>query len=154
MFILIKKKYFFHNKPHFNQPDRSYILEILKPQVSFLLKQAAGIKRSSMEPGHKVGGVISLKHVYEIAKFKQEDINCSHFSLEEMCVKIIASAYRSGIKVVKEDLEPTELEEFLQARAKAQENELKDIAEKRAAKLMRAANLAAAANAANAAAKK
>jgi large subunit ribosomal protein L11 len=91
-------------KSLFSKPDRSYILEILKPPVAFLLKQAAGIKRASMEPGKKVAGVVSIKHVYEIAKFKNDDINCASFSLQEMCINVINAANRAGIKIVHRDL--------------------------------------------------
>ena len=127
------------------QADRSYLLEIFKPPVSYLLKQAAGIKRCSMEAGHKVCGVITLKHVFEIAKFKLDEINCSHKSLKEMCISVINTANRNGIKIVKGDLNPNELKEFLDKRALANEEELKNIAERKAAKLMRAANISAAA---------
>ena len=72
--------------------------------MSFLVKQAAGIKRASMEPGRKVAGVISIKHVYEIAKFKNEDINCESFSLKEMCINVLKVCHRAGIKVVPHDL--------------------------------------------------
>lgn len=121
------------------KPDRSYIMEILRPPISYLLKHAAGIKRASMLPGQTFGGVISLKHVYEIAKFKNEDINCAHYSLKEMCIKVINTANRAGIKIVKEDIDPTELSEFLAERKTIEEREKTELAEKKAAKLMRAA---------------
>ena len=123
-------------------------MEILKPPINFLIKQAAGIKRASMEPGKRIAGVISLKHVYEIAKFKSEDINCAHRSLEELCVSVINTANRSGIKVVQQDLDPQELKEFLDERKNIELLEIKDIEERRAAKLMRASAAAAAAQAA------
>ena len=101
-----------------------------------------------MEPGKRIAGVISLKHVYEIAKFKSEDINCAHRSLEELCVSVINTANRSGIKVVQQDLDPQELKEFLDERKNIELLEIKDIEERRAAKLMRASAAAAAAQAA------
>ena len=54
----------------------------------------------------------------------------------------------NGIKIVKDDIDPVELSEFLEKRATINEEEIKIIAEKKAAKLMRAANVAAAAAAA------
>lgn len=57
-----------------------------------------------MEPGHKVAGVISLKHVYEIAKFKNDDINCAGFTIKEMCINVLKAANRAGVKVVPHDL--------------------------------------------------
>ena len=131
--------------------DRSYILEILKPTTQYLLRQAAGIKRCSMQAGHQVAGIVTLKHIYEIAKYKCDDINYAHMTMKEMCISVLNKANQSGIKVIKEDLDPDELKEFLEKRAKVNEEEIKMIAEKKAAKLMRAANMAAAAAAASAA---
>jgi large subunit ribosomal protein L11 len=142
IFILLK----IHEFPL--QSDRSYIMEIFKPPVSHLLKHAAGIKRCSMEAGHKIAGVISLKHVYEIAKFKSEEINCAHMSMKRLCISVINTANQNGIKIVKDDIDTVELSEFLEKRALINEEEIKIIAEKKAAKLMRAANVAAAAAAA------
>lgn len=110
-----------------------------------------------MEPGHKYSGIVSLKHVYEIAKFKHDDINCAHFSMKQMCINVLNTANRCGIKVVKEDLDANELGEFLAEREKISQKEVSDIAERRAAKMMRSSAVAAAAAAAaqaNAAAKK
>ncbi len=129
-------------------------MEIFKPPVSFLLKQAAGIKRASMEPGHKVAGIVSMKHVYEIAKFKIQDINCAHLSLKEMCIKVINVANRAGIKVVKDDINPVELKEFLEKRRMIEEAEKVELVEKKAAKSMRASAAAAAASASATTAKK
>jgi large subunit ribosomal protein L11 len=109
------------------------------------LKQAAGVKRASMEPGRKIAGVVSIKHVYEIAKFKSEDINCKHMSIRDLCIRVLNSANRCGIKVVHQDLNPIELSEFLAQRKSLEEQELNDIAEKRASKRMKAASAAAAA---------
>ena len=117
--------------------DRSYILEILKPPTSYFIKQAAGVKRASMQPGRQVAGVVSIKHIYEIAKYKLDDINCAHMSLKEMCIKVINSANRAGIKVVKHDLNPDELKEFMEGRANLEKKELQELAEKKAAKMMR-----------------
>lgn len=96
-----------------------------------------------MLPGQKVAGVLSIKHVYEIAKFKLEDVNCAHMSLKEMCIKVLNSANRAGIKVVKHDLDSAELEEFLNQRQEIEKQELQELADKRAAKMMRAAKKAA-----------
>lgn len=96
-----------------------------------------------MEPGNKIAGIVSLKHVYEIAKFKIDDINCAHFDMKQMCINVLNSANRCGIKVVKNDIDPIELGEFLEERNKINQKELSEIAEKRAAKMMRSAAAAA-----------
>merc|ERR1712127_454265 len=124
------------------QPNGSYKLDILKPPVAYLLKQAAGIQRASMQPGRQVAGIVNLKHIYEIAKYKHTDNNFQHLSLKEVCIKVINSANRSGIQVVKHDLDPTELREFLNLRMKLEEEEKGEIAAKKAAKSMRAAKAA------------
>lgn len=128
--------------------DRSYILQIFKPPVSYLVKQAAGIKRCSMMPKYEICGIITLKHVYEIAKFKLADENCMHLSLEQMCKNVIATAVRCGIKVVKEDLVEKEYAEFLAERKLIEEAQLKEISDKRSAKMMKAQAQSAAAAAA------
>jgi len=74
-----------------------------------------------MEPGRKVGGVISIKHVYEIAKYKNEELNCASYSLKEMCQNVINVANRTGIKIVHNDLNPAELREFLDERKRHEE---------------------------------
>jgi large subunit ribosomal protein L11 len=91
-----------------------------------------------MQPGHNVAGVISVKHVYEIAKYKLDDINCAHMNIKEMCIRVINAANRAGIKVVKHDLDPVELKEFLDERANIEKKELQELLEKKAAKMMRA----------------
>ncbi len=97
-----------------------------------------------MQPGRGVAGVISVKHVYEIAKYKLDDINCAHMSLEQMCISVVNTANRAGIKILPHDLSPDELREFLDARKQIEKKELQELAEKKAAKMMRAAPAAAA----------
>jgi large subunit ribosomal protein L11 len=117
-------------------------MELMKPPTTFFLKQAAGIKRGSMGNG-QIAGILSIKHIYEIAKFKNEDINCAHLSIKQMCIKVIDAANSCGIKIVKHDLDPKELKEFLEERKEQTQKEIESIAEKRAAKLMRTAAIAA-----------
>ena len=110
--------------------------------MSYYLKQAAGIQRASMQPGKNINGVVSIKHVYEIAKYKLNDINCAHMDIKEMCIKVINTANRCGIKVVKHDLDPDELNEFFEERKEIEKKEMQELAEKKAAKMMRAAPVA------------
>ncbi len=53
-----------------------------KPPVTYLIKQAAGLTSCSQKPGFESIGVISLKHIYEIAKLKKADAVNSHLDLE------------------------------------------------------------------------
>jgi large subunit ribosomal protein L11 len=97
-----------------------------------------------MEPSKKVAGIVSIKHIYEIANYKIQDINCAHMDLKEMCIKVLNTANLAGIRVVKHDLDPKELAEFLAKRKEIEKQELEELAQKRTAKLMRAATAAAA----------
>ncbi len=47
-------------------------------------------------------GIVTLKHIYEIAKIKQKDPALQDFSLQEVCKQVIASSRTIGIRVVKE----------------------------------------------------
>ncbi|XP_030075643.1 large ribosomal subunit protein uL11m [Microcaecilia unicolor] len=98
-------------------PDRTYNLKINKPTVSYFLKSAAGIEKGAGQTGHEVAGMVTLKHVYEIALVKSQD---ESFVLRDMCLEnvvksIIGSARSLGIKVVK-DLSAEEYGRFLQER--------------------------------------
>lgn len=79
--------------------DRSAAFKIRSPPVSFLLKRAAGVDKGATAPGHETVGNVSLKHVYEIAKIKQNDRHLAHLSLEMLCKSILATAKTCGIGV-------------------------------------------------------
>ena len=49
------------------RPDRTYELSIGPPPTSYFLKAAAGIEKGAGRPGHEEGGLLSLKHIYEVA---------------------------------------------------------------------------------------
>ncbi|KAJ8949231.1 hypothetical protein NQ318_022743 [Aromia moschata] len=66
-------------------PDRSYDIVIHRPPVVYFLKQAAGIQRAAMEPGKEIAGRVTLKHVFEIAKIKQQD----PFFRNKICKRIV-----------------------------------------------------------------
>jgi large subunit ribosomal protein L11 len=59
-----------------------------------------GNRKGASKPGHETVGTISLKHVYEIAKFKQSELRLSGLSLEGLCRSIIYQARSIGINVV------------------------------------------------------
>nr|CAG4638840.1 EOG090X0I63 [Cyclestheria hislopi] len=82
------------------KPDRSYELVIHQPPTTFFLKQAAGIQRGAMSSGQEIAGKVSLKHVYEIAKIKQQDPPNKFLSLETVCKQVIGIAHSCGIEVV------------------------------------------------------
>lgn len=118
--------------------DRNYELTIHKPPLTFFLKQAAGLQRAAMHPGKETAGKITLKHVYEIAKIKQDDPTMALKSLEEVCKMVVGAARSCGIKIVK-DLEAKEYEEFIKERALIVEEQKRELQEKKEAKMLRTA---------------
>lgn len=82
------------------KPDRTFTFVTKTPPTTYLLKRAAGITKGASNPGSEVVGTVSLKHVYEIAKAKQQDANLKHLSLESICGSIVGVAKSIGIQVV------------------------------------------------------
>ncbi|XP_060711591.1 39S ribosomal protein L11, mitochondrial [Hemiscyllium ocellatum] len=85
-------------------PDRTYQLKINLPTTSYFLKAAAGIEKGAARAGHEVAGMVTLKHIYEIAKVKSQDesFQLQDMSLENVCKTLIGCAKSLGIKVVPE----------------------------------------------------
>ena len=53
--------------------DRTYNLRMSHPPWSYFILQAAGIQRGAMHGTTQTAGMITRKHVYEIAKIKSQD---------------------------------------------------------------------------------
>ena len=87
--------------------DRTYNLKMRHPPWSYFVMQAAGIQRGAMDYRTQTSGIITRKHVYEIAKIKSQDENWQEFDLKDICEEILDCAYRAGIKVV-DKLDPIE----------------------------------------------
>ncbi|XP_012876420.1 PREDICTED: 39S ribosomal protein L11, mitochondrial isoform X1 [Dipodomys ordii] len=88
----------------FVKPDRTFEIKIGQPTVSYFLKAAAGIEKGARETGKEVAGLVTLKHIYEIARVKAQD---EAFALQDVPLSsvvrsIIGSARSLGIRVVKE----------------------------------------------------
>ncbi len=92
-----------------------------------------------MKPGTEISGIITVKHVYEIAKYVHEENAFAHLELKEVCEAVINKAIRCGIKVIREDLNANEYKKFLDERKIIEDQQLKELTEKRNSKLMRAA---------------
>ncbi|KAI8425169.1 hypothetical protein MSG28_006996 [Choristoneura fumiferana] len=118
--------------------DRSYQLTIHQPPASYFLMQAAGVNRGAMNSGNEICGKITLKHLYEIAKIKQQDPPLEWRSLKEICTMLIATARTCGIQIV-EKLDAKEYGEFLAERKQVVEEQKKMLQEKREAKMLRTA---------------
>ncbi|XP_033061596.1 39S ribosomal protein L11, mitochondrial [Trachypithecus francoisi] len=102
----------------FVKPDRTFEIKIGQPTVSYFLKAAAGIEKGARQTGKEVAGLVTLKHVYEIACIKAQD---EAFALQDVPLSsvvrsIIGSARSLGIRVVKA-LSSEELAAFQKERA-------------------------------------
>ena len=87
--------------------DRTFYFDVRTPQTSWLLLNAAGVpvgrkgeRKGAQRPGHETVGIVSLKHIYEIAKIKQSELRLSGLPLEGLCRSIIFQARSVGIEVV------------------------------------------------------
>lgn len=119
-------------------PDRSYQISITKPPSMYYLKQAAGIQKGAMNPLKETAGMITLKHVYEIALIKQTDENLEFRNLEEICNMLISTARSLGIKVIK-NLNAEEYQQFLEERKIVLEERKRELQELKEAKMLRTA---------------
>jgi large subunit ribosomal protein L11 len=81
--------------------DKSYDMQITTPPTSYFLLAATGLEKGSREPGRKIVGRVSLKHIYEIAQIKQQDPALQRIPLQSICKTIIGSARSIGIEVVR-----------------------------------------------------
>lgn len=80
---------------------RTFTYSMKSPPSSYFLKAAAGVVKGAQQPGKGKVGILSLKHIYEIAVIKHQDPNLAQMSLESMCRSLIGSAKSMGIEVVK-----------------------------------------------------
>nr|CDS29626.1 mitochondrial ribosomal protein l11 [Hymenolepis microstoma] len=128
-------------------PDRSYQLVMCHPPSQYLLRMAAGTKKGAATPGTEISGQLTLKHIYEIACLKKDDVNLKTWSLQAICASLISEAHRVGIQVLSRE-EEAELRgdpktaaanyaEFLRKRDEEVAQRKKDLDEKKQAKMMR-----------------
>ena len=96
---------------------KKFSIQLMEPCTSFLIKQAAGIKKGKRPDDPVDAGKITLKHVYEIAKVKQQQHNVKirEISLQKLCQQVAHQCYKMGVQVVR-DLDPVEYDEFLTKR--------------------------------------
>ncbi|XP_072737143.1 large ribosomal subunit protein uL11m isoform X1 [Ciconia boyciana] len=82
-------------------PDRSYELTIGTP-TSYFLKAVAGVQKGAARPGHEEVGVVSLKHLYEVAVAKQRDpaVAARGTPLPTLVGALVGSARSLGLRVV------------------------------------------------------
>lgn len=51
--------------------------------------------------GFKEIGTVTLKHIYEIAKVKQQDDHLKHISLESLARSVLGTSRNIGVRVVR-----------------------------------------------------
>lgn len=79
--------------------DRSFSFETKTPPATYLIKQAAGLKSGSKEPGKVSAGNIKRSALSEIAQAKMKDLNANDL---EAATKIIEGSARAmGLAVVE-----------------------------------------------------
>ena len=74
--------------------------ETKTPPATYFIKKAMGMEESggSQRPGHTEAGVISAKHLYEIALIKHQDT--VRTELQATCRSLVGTCKSMGIRVV------------------------------------------------------
>ena len=77
--------------------DKSYVIDLKQPLTSELLKQIAGIKVGSGEPGKKKVAKITIDQLKQVAEKKMPDLNTTDI---EKAMKIVrGTADSMGIEI-------------------------------------------------------
>lgn len=135
--VIIIKFLFLNNYFFLLQSDRSYDIEIRVPPITYFLRQATGFSRLAMNPMEETSGILSLKHVYEIALVKSKDPLYDCVPLKKICEDIIEAAYRAGVKIVKH-IDEEKYVKFVEERRNIVEQQLKELENIKQSKLLRA----------------
>jgi len=88
--------------------------------------------------GQECAGKVTLRHVYEIARIKSADPCFENIPMLRICKSIIGAAHSCGIEVVRH-LDAEEYGAFLEERRQVVEQQEAELAEAKAAKLLRVA---------------
>lgn len=91
-----------------------------------------------MNQSKEVAGILSLKHVYEIAKIKSVDPLYDCVPLKKICEDVIQEAFRCGVKVVKH-IEDDKYDKFMEERRETVAKQLKELDDLKQSKLLRTA---------------
>ena len=79
--------------------DRSFSFETKTPPATYLIKQAAGLKSGSKEPGKVTAGTIKRSALADVAQAKMKDLNANDIAA---ATKIIEGSARAmGLEVVE-----------------------------------------------------
>ncbi len=77
--------------------DRSFTFIVKTPPASYLIQEAAGIKKGSGTPNTSKVGKVTKKQIEQIAKIKMPDLNAA--SLEAAMRSIAGTARSMGVDV-------------------------------------------------------
>ena len=77
--------------------DRTFTFITKTPPTSFLIREAAGLEKGSMEPGRETAGAITDAQCAEIAKVKMPDLNTD--DLDQAKLQVAGTARSMGIRV-------------------------------------------------------
>lgn len=77
--------------------DRSFTFEVKTPPASYLILEAAGLKKGSGVPHTNKVGKVTVAQLEEIAKLKMPDLNAA--SMEAAIRTIAGSARSMGVEV-------------------------------------------------------
>jgi large subunit ribosomal protein L11 len=84
----------------------------------------------------EIAGKITFKHVYEIAKIKAQDPPQENEDIKDICQRVIYQCRTMGVAVVK-SIDPEEYGKFLQERKVVVDQQIKELEEKKQAKMLR-----------------
>lgn len=116
--------------------DKAFDLDIHMPPATYFIKQAAGIERGTMKPGHEVAGKITLRHLYEIAAIKLQDPPNALLTHQQMTQMLVGVCRTLGVEVVRH-LDAEEYAKFLAERKIVIAQQKAAMAEEREAKMLR-----------------
>lgn len=91
-----------------------------------------------MNPMEETAGILSLKHVYEIAVIKSKDPLYDCVPLKKICEEIITYCYKCGVKVV-DKIDEEKYVKFVNERREIVANQLKELEDLKQSKLLRTA---------------
>ena len=90
--------------------DRTFEFQTFSPPTSYFLMRAAGLEKGASRPGHETVGKVTVKHIYEIAKVKLQDVHKKQrddVTLRMMARALVGSARSMGIEVYNPYTEKT-----------------------------------------------
>lgn len=106
------------------------------PPLTYFIRQATGAERGANNPREEVAGMITVKHVYEIAKIKSHDSRYDCVPIQKIFQEVCRSARSCGVRVVHR-LDEKEYAAFIEERKEIVKQQLLELEEKRQARMLR-----------------